>query len=79
MSWKRVLWAGAISCVLYNALLVAAGFFLGGNAERLQLWVTRSQAALVTVVCLVAMGVGARWWWARRTKSVEVAKGPGEA
>lgn len=62
LPYRRVVLLGSISVVLWNALLLAAGWAVGGNAEELMAWFERYQrgalwAAGGAVVVFVAWKV----------------------
>ncbi len=57
----RVMGLGMVSALVWNALLVGAGFAVGGNAERLESWVRTYYQILYVVLSLVAVGFGLHW------------------
>ena len=69
MSRRAVYLYGAISSLLWNLVLFAAGAALGANYQRLERLVT----AYTTVAIAVVVGVVAAWfllgWWRKRHRT----------
>lgn len=60
-AWKVAVY-GALSALLWNALIFAVGWTVGGNFERLlELSQTYSKAAFL-VLGLLGLGLAVRWW-----------------
>ena len=62
----KVLAWGALSAAAWNALIIAAGFALGENWERLLGWLRAYTTAAWIVLAAAALAVVARWLWKRR-------------
>lgn len=65
---KVVLWGG-VSALLWNALLFAAGYAVGGEAERLARLLRLYGRFAWTALVVVALALLARWLWRRRHAS----------
>jgi membrane protein DedA with SNARE-associated domain len=72
MRVDRVLIAGALSALAYNTLLILTGMVVGGNAERLELFVHRWQIGASVLICAGAFALLARWLFVRRRRALEV-------
>lgn len=66
--FRRVMVLGAISASLWNVLLLAVGFLLGENLDRLELLFRTYSSAAWAVMAALALGWGARLWWAKRRR-----------
>lgn len=62
----RVLGLGAVSALAWNMLVLGAGIAVGGNAERLEDWLTRYQTAAVGLFVVAALAAAVRWWMRRK-------------
>jgi len=65
--WKVAVW-GTLSAMIWNALLLGAGWLVGANYAELERWVRNYTYAAVGVLVLVGVVVAARLAWARRSK-----------
>ncbi len=74
-AWKVALY-GTISAMAWNALLLALGWTVGAELERLQGIVSSYSYVAAGVVGVVALVALARWWWSRRRGSPEQAGEP---
>ncbi|HEY3451817.1 MAG TPA: DedA family protein [Myxococcales bacterium] len=63
--WKVLLYGGA-SAFVWNALLFAAGYAVGGEAEKLAALVAGYGKVAWAVLGIVAVALGVRWWLGRR-------------
>ncbi|MBX5480780.1 MAG: DedA family protein [Myxococcaceae bacterium] len=70
---RKVLGWGAVSALLWNGLIMAAGIVLGGNAERLEQWVRQYTKAAWIALAVVAAGAVA--WQAIKRRRVEAPRG----
>jgi membrane protein DedA with SNARE-associated domain len=62
-AWKVVLW-GTLSAALWNAIILAAGYYLGANYTQLEQWVrTYSYVAIALGIAVIAFWI----WRARRS------------
>lgn len=64
----RVLWLGAISAALWNALLLAVGALLVRNVDELVVLATRYTNAVWVILALAACVLLARAVWKRRAR-----------
>lgn len=64
-AWKVALF-GTASAMVWNALLLAAGWAVGANFAELERWVRTYSYAVLGVLGLIAIAAGARFVWARR-------------
>jgi membrane protein DedA with SNARE-associated domain len=63
MPFRRVMAWGAFSAALWNSLIMAVGYALGGNAERLEVLVSRYNEAAWLALGAVVLVVGVRFLW----------------
>ncbi len=76
VSFWRVILLGALSAAAWNVLLMALGIALGGNAERLQAWVSSYNSVVYVGLGFIAVAVAARFALRRwRASSQAVSKG----
>jgi len=68
--WKVALFGG-LSAVVWNALLLAVGFAVGDNWERIRSLSEQYTIATASVVALVAIFFAVRWWVRRRRATTE--------
>jgi len=66
-AWKVAVY-GTASALLWNALLLAAGWAAGSNLELLRTWVTRYSYVAIAVCVVVVVGL---IWRARRRRAKE--------
>jgi membrane protein DedA with SNARE-associated domain len=66
LPFRRVISLGALSALVWNALLLAAGVAVGGNAERLEQWFHRYEAVAWGVLAAAALALMLRWLLRRR-------------
>lgn len=66
-SWKVAVW-GTLSAMIWNGLLLGAGWIVGANYAELEEWVRNYTYAAISALVLVALGIAARVFWARRSK-----------
>ncbi len=74
MPLRKVLGWGTASAVLFNGAVLAVGFALGGNAERLQYVFARYQVAVYTLLALGVLALGVRWLANRQRSPSPVEK-----
>ena len=70
LPFGRVMGLGMVSALVWNALLVGAGFAVGGNAEKLEAWVRTYYQILYVVLFGGAVVLG--FHWLRRRRSAKV-------
>lgn len=70
LPFGRVMGLGMVSALVWNALLVAAGFAVGGNAERLEGWIRAYYQVLYVVLFIAAIALGVHWLRRRRRAKV---------
>jgi membrane protein DedA with SNARE-associated domain len=66
LSPGKVLFWGGLSAALWNGLFFAAGYAVGGKAERLEEIVTTYGRAVWISLAAVGVGLLIRWAWRRR-------------
>lgn len=67
----RVAVFGTLSAMVWNALLLGAGWAVGANYDELERWVRTYTYAAFGVLALVALVVAGRLAWSRRTRPPE--------
>ena len=63
-AWKVALW-GAVSAALWNALLLAVGWFLGDSFERLRSLTETYGFVVLGVLAVGGLVMAVRWWRGR--------------
>ncbi len=69
MPFGRVMLLGTLSAAGWNVLLMAVGMALGGNAERLQAFVSRYNTVAYAVLGTLGVVLVARFAWRRRRQT----------
>jgi membrane protein DedA with SNARE-associated domain len=77
MDFRRVMVWGALSALLWNALILAVGIAVGGNAERLARFVHDYNRVAWGAIALGVAGFAAWYLWRFRRRS-EVPRGSAE-
>ena len=65
---------GLVSAVVWNALLIAGGYAVGMNVDRLMAWVSRYTWGVWTLLGIAGLVAGVIWW--RRRRGRNSAGGP---
>jgi membrane protein DedA with SNARE-associated domain len=66
MNVSRALGLGVVASALHTALIVGAGWAVGGNLEELTRWVTQSQWVVASLIGLAALGLTVKWLSGRK-------------
>jgi membrane protein DedA with SNARE-associated domain len=76
MPFGRVLFFGGLSACAWNALILAVGYSVGANWDRLQAIFDRYTAIAVVVLVVLAAIWAVRWWLSRRRRATGPVDGP---
>jgi membrane protein DedA with SNARE-associated domain len=71
MSFRRVMFWGTLSALVWNSLMLGLGIALGGNAERLEQFVHQYNRWAIAVIALAVATFAARYLWKFRRRSEE--------
>jgi membrane protein DedA with SNARE-associated domain len=71
MPLRKVLTLGVLSALAWNGLLLAVGYLVGGNAERLERLLTEYKRGASIVLGLVVVALLVRWWLRREKKEAQ--------
>lgn len=74
-----VLLCAGVSALLWNIALLALGYALGSNLDRLERWVATYTALSIAILVTAALAVLALTWWRRRRRRRAQAAGSGHA
>jgi membrane protein DedA with SNARE-associated domain len=69
LPFRTVIALGALSAIIWNALLLAAGVAVGGNVDRLEGWFRRYQTVAWGGLAAVGLALMLRWLLRRRAAS----------
>ena len=69
LPFRMVLFWGAISAALWNTAIIAAGYAMGENWQRLLDWLERYTIVAWIAIAVIALAVIARAIWVKRRKN----------
>jgi membrane protein DedA with SNARE-associated domain len=72
MNWRPVAILGGVSMLLWNGVLLCAGWKVGQNWEDVTYWLSRYNRVIGGLLAVLALSVAWRWWRRRSTEGSSV-------